>query len=47
MSKYISQEFDMDVISTGDILRAHIRDKTDIGREVQKIMDEGGTPEWF
>jgi adenylate kinase family enzyme len=33
----------MDIIATGDILRAHIRDGTPLGAKVKAIMDQGGT----
>ncbi|MCL1806409.1 MAG: adenylate kinase [Oscillospiraceae bacterium] len=37
----ISQKLALPVISTGDILRAAIRDKTDIGVKAKSFVDEG------
>lgn len=43
ISKKILQDFPtFKHLSTGDLLRQHVRDKTEIGVEAKKHMDEGG-----
>lgn len=40
-SKILSEHFKVAHISTGDILRKHMEDKTEIGVEIRDIMDAG------
>jgi len=40
-AKFLIEKYDIPQISTGDILRAAIADKTDMGMEAKKFMDEG------
>ena len=40
-AKFLIEKYDIPQISTGDILRAAIADKTDMGMEAKKVMDEG------
>jgi len=40
-AKYLIEKYDIPQISTGDILRAAIADKTDMGMEAKNFMDEG------
>ena len=40
-AKFLIDEYSIPQISTGDILRAAIADKTDMGMEAKKFMDEG------
>jgi len=40
-AKQLSKIFDIPHISTGDILRGHIARETDIGRQIEHIMDTG------
>ena len=42
MSKYLKNEFDLHTISTGDILRDHIKNQTSVGLQVRSIMEAGG-----
>jgi len=39
---FIKEKFAIPQISTGDMLRAHVKAGTDLGRAAKKIMDEGG-----
>lgn len=39
---YIKEKFGIPQISTGDMLRAHVKQGTDLGKAAKKIMDEGG-----
>ncbi len=40
-AKFLIEKYNIPQISTGDILRAAIVDKTDMGMEAKKFMDEG------
>jgi len=40
-SKSLAEKYRIPQISTGDILRAAIRDKTDLGTRVKSYMDKG------
>lgn len=40
-AKFLIEKYNIPQISTGDILRAAIADKTDMGMEAKKFMDEG------
>ena len=42
ISKYLQRDFKFSHLSTGDMLRAHIRDETDIGKEVKETLAAGG-----
>ncbi len=41
-AKLIGEHYEIPAISTGDIFRANVRDKTPLGVEVQRIMAAGG-----
>ncbi len=41
-AKFIMELFGIPQISTGDMLRAAVKDKTPLGLQAKKIMDEGG-----
>jgi adenylate kinase len=41
-SKYLLEKYNLVYISTGEMLRKEIREKTEIGRKVKKIIDSGG-----
>jgi adenylate kinase len=41
-AQYLVEKFSIPQISTGDMLRAHVKSGTDLGRAAKKIMDEGG-----
>lgn len=40
-AKFLIEKYNIPQISTGDILRAAIADKTDMGMEAKKFMDDG------
>lgn len=40
-AEYIARHFDIPAISTGDIFRAHVGGKTELGAEASKYMDSG------
>lgn len=41
-SQYLLEKYDLVYISTGDMLRKEIKDKTEIGQKVKAIIDSGG-----
>ncbi len=41
-ANYIKERYSIPQISTGDMLRAHVKAGTDLGKAAKKIMDEGG-----
>ena len=40
-AKWISKEYGLPHISTGDILRQNVKDGTELGKEAKKYMDDG------
>ena len=41
-AKFVTEYLKIPQISTGDILRAEVKDHTDLGIKVQEVMDSGG-----
>jgi adenylate kinase len=41
-ASFIKEKFGIPQISTGDMLRAHVKMGTELGKAARKIMDEGG-----
>ena len=41
-ANYIKERYSIPQISTGDMLRAHVKAGTELGVAAKKIMDEGG-----
>lgn len=42
LSQRLIKKYDLVSVSTGDLLRRHIAERTDIGREAEKIVARGG-----
>lgn len=42
LSQRLVKKYDLVSVSTGDLLRQHIAERTDIGREAEKIVASGG-----
>ena len=40
-SHYISTKFDLYQISTGDLLRKEVKNRTDIGKDIETIISKG------
>lgn len=43
LSGKLMDKYDIKFLSTGDILRQHIKEKTDVGRVAEAIVAQGGT----
>jgi adenylate kinase len=41
-AQYITEKYGVPQISTGDMLRAAVKDQTELGIEAKKVMDAGG-----
>ena len=41
-ANYIKEKYDIPQISTGDMLRGHVKQGTELGKAAKQIMDEGG-----
>lgn len=41
-ANYMKEKYNIPQISTGDMLRAHVKAGTELGQAAKKIMDEGG-----
>lgn len=41
-ANFIKERYNIPQISTGDMLRAHVKADTELGKAAKKIMDEGG-----
>ena len=41
-AQFITERYNIPQISTGDMLRAHVKQGTELGQAAKKIMDEGG-----
>jgi adenylate kinase len=42
IAKILNQEYGIPQISTGDLFRANIKNKTELGKKVSEILDKGG-----
>jgi len=41
-AKILAEKFGLTHLSTGDIMRKHIKDETEIGKKIKSILDSGG-----
>ena len=41
-ANYVKEQYSIPQISTGDMLRAHVKAGTELGQAAKKIMDQGG-----
>jgi len=42
LSGRLTDKYDIQFMSTGDILRQHIKDKTEVGRIAESVVAQGG-----
>ena len=40
-SKFLMEKFNIPQISTGDMLRAHVSNNTELGKQAKEFMDKG------
>ncbi|MCL1925276.1 MAG: nucleoside monophosphate kinase [Defluviitaleaceae bacterium] len=41
-AKILAEKFGLKHLSTGDIMRKHIKDETEIGKKIKSVLDSGG-----